>query len=89
MSNEKQTVTQQRNYSVLDVKTAKQVALVWLQRLQLDKAISFGLPEVDDRYHVWRVPLLNASDHSLVGEVVIDARSSLVIKDKSTSADTL
>ena len=89
MSSKKQTVTQQRDYSVLDVQAAKQVALVWLQSLQLDKVISFGLPEVDDRYHVWRVPLLNVANHSLMGEAVIDARSSLVIKDKSTSAATL
>ena len=89
MSNKKQTVAKRRNYSVLDVQSAKQVALAWLQNMQLDKVISFGLPEVDDRYHVWRVPLLNAANHNLIGEVVIDARSSLVLKDKSTDSTTL
>jgi DNA modification methylase len=89
MPNKKQTVAEQRNYSVLDVQSAKQVAVAWLQNMQLDKAISFGLPEVDDRYHVWRVPLLNAASRDLIGEVVIDAKSSLVLKDKSTSSATL
>jgi DNA modification methylase len=83
------TVTASRNYSVLDVQSARQVAVVWLQRIDLDKAIAFGLPEVDDRYHIWRVPLLNKSDNNRIGEVVIDARSSLIVEDKSTAAETL
>jgi len=53
------TVAEQRNYSVLDVRSAKRVCLVWLERAQLQKVVGFGLPEVDDRYHIWRVPLLN------------------------------
>ena len=81
----KPTVAEQRKYGVLDVRTAKEIARVWLQEIQLDKAVSFGLPEVDDRYHVWRVPLTGQADGSRLGEVVIDARSSLVLKDKSTS----
>jgi hypothetical protein len=55
------TVSQQRNYRVLDVQAAKEIALVWLERIQLEHAISFGLPEVDDRYHVWRVPPFRSS----------------------------
>jgi len=89
MAQKRPTVAQQRNYSVLDVQTAKEVALAWLQNMQLDKVIAFGLPEVDDRYHVWRVPLLNISNQDLIGEVVIDARYSLVLEEKSTSASTL
>ncbi|MCC7353770.1 MAG: site-specific DNA-methyltransferase [Anaerolineae bacterium] len=79
------TVAAQRKYSVLDVQTAKEVALAWLQSMELDKAIAFGLPEIDDRYHVWRVPLLNAASQERIGEVVIDAKSSLVMQDKSTT----
>ncbi len=89
MPHERQTVAEQRNYSVLDVQTAKDVALVWLQSIRLDKVIAFGLPEIDDRYHVWRVPLLNAATRDHMGEVVIDARSSLVLENKSTSAAIL
>lgn len=83
------TVSQQRRYSVLDVQAAKGIALVWLERHELEHAISFGLPEVDDRYHIWRVPLLNASAQERIGEVVIDAYTSLVLEDKSTAPDVL
>ena len=57
--------------------------------MRLDKTISFGLPEVDDRYHVWRVPLLNRTNKERVGEVVIDAKSSLILDHKSTSSAVL
>jgi len=89
MSKKRQTVAEQRNYSILDVQSAKEAALAWLEDMRLDRVIGFGLPEVDDRYHVWRVPLLNAANHESIGEVVIDARSSLILKDKSTSSETL
>jgi len=39
-----------RNYAVLNVKTAREIALEWLKDKQLDKVIGFGLPEIDDRY---------------------------------------
>jgi DNA modification methylase len=82
-------VTERRNYSVLDVGSAKEVALVWLKSMQLENVIGFGLPEVDDRYHVWRVPLLNKANQETIGEVVIDAKSSLILQDKSTASTTL
>lgn len=83
------TVSQKRRYNVLDVQAAKEIALVWLERARLERAISFGLPEVDDRYHIWRVPLLNAGAQDRIGEVVIDAYTSLVLKDKSTAPAVL
>jgi DNA modification methylase len=83
------TVSQQRKYSVLDVQAAKEIALVWLERVQLEHAISFGLPEVDDRYHIWRVPLLNAATQERIGESVIDAYTSLLQEDRSTAPRVL
>jgi DNA modification methylase len=83
------TVAEQRKYSVLDVNAAKQVSLVWLQAAELENAIEFGLPEVDDRYHVWRVPLLSKDARKRIGEVVIDAYTSLVLEDKTTSPKLL
>lgn len=83
------TVSQQRQYSVLDVQAAKKIALVWLERSNLERAISFGLPEVDDRYHIWRVPLLSAATQERIGEVVIDAYTSLALGDKSTAPEVL
>ena len=83
------TVARQRNYAVLDVKSAKTVAAFWLQRAQMENAIDFGLPEVDDRYHIWRVPLVGKASQARIGEVVIDAYTSLIIEDKSTGPEIL
>lgn len=83
------TVAEQRKYMVLDVQAAKHIALIWLQSAQLENSVDFGLPEVDDRYHIWRVPLLNKASQCRIGEAVIDARTSLILQDKSTSAKTL
>jgi DNA modification methylase len=85
----KPTVAEQRRYRVTDVQAAKAVALFWLQQAHLEKAVVFGLPEVDDRYHIWRVPLVNAATEERIGEVVIDARTSLIVEGKSTSPLTL
>ncbi|PSQ70613.1 MAG: hypothetical protein BRD38_05010 [Bacteroidetes bacterium QH_9_67_14] len=52
------TVAEQRGYDVQDVNEAKAAARRWLERADLTGDVSFGLPEIDDRYHVWRVPLL-------------------------------
>ena len=89
MARKTPSVAKQRNYSILDVQSAKQVASVWLEQAQLQNAITFGLPEVDDRYHVWRVPLLNKANDVRIGEAVIDARTSLILEDKSTDGSTL
>lgn len=83
------TVAEKRKYRVLDVNDARHIALVWLQTAQLENAVDFGLPEVDDRYHIWRVPLLNKATRERIGEVVIDARTSLILQDKTTSAASL
>jgi len=85
----KSTVSQQRKYSVLDVKAAKHIASMWLEQIKLHKAIDFGLPEIDDRYHVWRVPLVNKASGERLGEVVIDAYTSLILEDKTTSPKVL
>lgn len=83
------TVTELRRYAVLDVKQAKEVALAWLESKQLASAVCFGLPEVDDRYHVWRVPVLSHHTHTMVGEIVIDARTSLILEGKTTQPDVM
>lgn len=55
----------------------------------LGKNISFGLPEFDDRYNVWRVPMLKARSRLHLGEIVVDARNSLVLKKKTTSVGVI
>jgi DNA modification methylase len=88
-SNGTTTVTELRRYAVLDVRQAKEIAHVWLKGQQLDNAVEFGLPEVDDRYHIWRVPLLSRHTDLKVGEIAIDARTSLVIDGKSTRPELI
>src|SRR5918911_2842038 len=89
MARKTRSGAEQRKYSVLDVSSAKQVSLAWLQRAQLDNVVSFGLPEIDDRYHVWRVPLSSKIGGERIGEVVVDARTSLILEEKSTSQAVL
>lgn len=73
----------------MDVRSAKQICSVWLERADLRDAVELGLPEVDDRYHVWRVPLVGRASQERVGEVVIDARTSLILESRSTSAQVI
>ncbi|MEO5361712.1 MAG: site-specific DNA-methyltransferase [Nitrospirota bacterium] len=78
-----------RKYAVTLVAEAKKISEVWLKTFNLENAVSFGLPEIDDRYHIWRVPLVRAGMKDRVGEVVIDAYTSLVIVDETTSPEVL
>ena len=79
------TVAVKRRYVVRDVAEAKQIASNWLRKHNLHRATGFGLPEIDDRYHIWRDPILDRTIRpSRVGEIVIDAYSSLVVIDKTT-----
>ena len=74
-----------RHYAVTTTADAKQITNSYLADVNLaGLAISLGLPEVDDRYHVWRVPLLSAEGQRRIGEVVIDARTSVVQSRRST-----
>ena len=85
----KDTVAEKRKYNVLNVEDARKVATTWLDNFDLTGAVTFGLPEVDDRYHVWRVPLVGRDSQERVGEIVIDAYTSLLLADKSTSPEVL
>jgi DNA modification methylase len=82
-------VAEKRKYHVINVEDARQVTIAWLESLDLVEAVSFGLPEVDDRYHFWRVPLVGRDSQERIGEVVIDAYTSLLLQDKSTSPAVL
>lgn len=79
------SVAVSRKYAVKFVSEAKRIAAGWLQSFNLDKAVAFGLPEVDDRYHIWRVPLVKpGARKKRIGEVVIDAYTSLVAVEETT-----
>ncbi|MBI5010936.1 MAG: site-specific DNA-methyltransferase, partial [Bacteroidia bacterium] len=75
-------------YRIKTVIEAKEVTTNYLKTISLDKAIDFGLPEVDDRYHIWRVPLLSKQGDQ-IGEIVIDAVSTLINERKSTNKEVL
>ena len=85
----KTTVAEQRKYAILDVQAAKRVAGVWLEQIALEHDVDFGLPEVDDRYHIWRVPLVSKASQERLGEVVIDAYTTLIVENKSTAVGVL
>ena len=80
----KRTVAEQRSYLVTTVAQAKAITNTWLSGIGLENAVGLGLPEVDDRYHVWRVPLRKARGTVKVGEVVIDAYTTEILGEKTT-----
>ncbi|OIO30716.1 site-specific DNA-methyltransferase [Candidatus Nomurabacteria bacterium CG1_02_43_90] len=83
------TVADRRKYLIKDAISAREIALSLMKEYELDKAITFGLPEVDDRSHIWRIALINKSDKSRIGEIVIDAKTSLVDEKRSTKKEFL
>lgn len=83
------TVATSRKYAVALVAEAKSISSGWLKNFHLENAVAFGLPEVDDRYHIWRVPLVKAGTKERIGEVVIDAYTSLVDAGETTTPDVL
>jgi DNA modification methylase len=85
---EKELVSEKRGYLLRTVAQAKEIVLNWLQEIDLANAIELGLPEVDDRYHIWRVPLCNERKKN-VGEVVIDAYTTEILSDKTTRPEII
>lgn len=47
-----------------------------------------GLPEIDDRHHIWRISL-RSGRRTTIGEVVIDAYTTEVLPDKTTKPELL
>lgn len=89
MSRNKKLVSESRNYLVTTVAQAKEITKNWLTIIELQNVISLGLPEVDDRHHIWRVPLVSQIGGSRIGEVVIDAYSTEIVQDKTTKPEML
>lgn len=76
------------DYRIKTVKEAKEICLSYLKTLELDKVISFGLPEIDDRFNIWRVPL-KSKDNNTIGEIVLDAITTLIDYSKTTTKELL
>ncbi len=88
MGRARELVSEKRKYLVLTVAQAKEIVSNWLAEIELENAIKLGLPEVDDRYHHWRVPLC-AENGNRIGEVVIDAYSTEILLSKTTKPELL
>ncbi len=84
MADETQTVYEKRKYKILSTTQAKNLALTKLADWGLtNDAIQLGLPEVDDRYHIWRIPLIRGKNERL-GELVFNAKSGEFDASKSS-----
>lgn len=82
-------VYQKRGYKVVSTAEARKIALEFLggQAKELKK-VKLGLPEADDRYHVWRIPVLDTSKER-IGEVVINAKNGKVDTGKSSEISVM
>lgn len=84
----KATVAEDRKYLVKTVKEAKDISTTWLKKISLDRVVKFGLPEIDDRHHIWRIPLCDEAQNKL-GEIVIDAFTTGILANKTTNPEIL
>ena len=50
--------------------------------------MDFGLPEIDDRFNIWRIPVKSKTG-ARIGEVVIDAITTFIDSSKTTSKEIL
>lgn len=88
MARNSQLISEEREYLVLNVQQAKGIVKDWLSDIELVHVTKLGLPEVDDRYHYWRVPVC-VKNGEKIGEVVIDAFSTEIIASKTTKPEIL
>lgn len=76
----------ERNYKILNTKQTKEIATVYLMKKQIDiEIIAYGLPEMNDRYHEWNVPILYKNQ--LIGEIKIDSYTGEINTARSTDID--
>src|SRR5438477_11269254 len=78
-----------KSYNVNSVAEAKKLAKGWLEEYGYQKAVTFGLPEIDDRYDVWRVPIVSKNNKHRVGEVIIDALTTLIDIKRTTKPSVI
>ena len=73
-------ISQDRNYKIVNTKQAKQIVDFYLFNV---KGITLGLPEINDRYHVWKVSVL--FNENVVGDICVDAYTGLINEKLSSS----
>lgn len=82
-------ISEQRNYSVKTVAEAKKISIEYLKDQDITGTV-FGLPEIDDRYDIWRVPLLS-SKHigTVLGYIIIHAKTGIIDEKKTTKNEVI
>lgn len=81
---EKQMVSEKRNYTVKTADEAKNIAIKYLESSFVPlESISFGLPEINDRYNTWKVPIL--SNGIFLGEIIINGFGGDINEDLSSA----
>ena len=76
-------ISEERNYKVLTAKQAKSIVDFYLFNIE---GITLGLPEINDKYHIWKVSVL--FNGNVVGEVAVDAYTAL-IQEKYSSPKSM
>jgi DNA modification methylase len=75
-------VAERRRYTVTTAAAARRIARAHLRGLGLRDGL-LGLPEVDDRYHVWRISL-SGDGSAPPAEIVVDAYQAVVDTARSS-----
>lgn len=76
-------------WQVQTVEMAKYLALKYMADIEISQGFVFGLPEVDDRYDIWRVPIRANNDNKKIGEIVLDAALGEIDFGKTTKKDII
>lgn len=81
-------VAERRNYVIKTTEEAKIIAKNYLiDVLDIKVDVTFGLPEVNDRYHVWKVPLKFSNVD--IGDIIINAYTGEIDKELSSAGDVI
>lgn len=80
-------ISTQRNYQVETVAEAKEISTAFLNSEGIND-LEYGLPEIDDRYDIWRVPLVT-KNKAVLGYIIIDAKTGEVDKKKTTKKEVI
>lgn len=81
-------VSEQRNYKVKTTEDAKAIVSKYLnQHLNDGVEVSFGLPEIYDRYDIWNVPV--KYNDEVIGEIAVNAYSEEIDIKLSSDVEVL
>lgn len=77
MNEMKLAVADRRNYAVKTADEAKTIVDTYLKENNINTTeVSYGLPEINDRYHCWKVPLVFYDND--IGDINVNAYSTQI-----------